>query len=412
MKIKDRKDLRMATCEGLVAIRSMTMLYIIPDYYKEFTCAADQCEDTCCAGWQIAIDGKALARYRHVTGDFQERLRRSINWKEETFCQSEDKRCAFLSEDNLCDMYTALGKGSLCRTCRLYPRHVEEFEGVREITLSVSCPEVARILLGRKEPVTFLNYEKDGEEEYEEFDPFLYSKLVDGREVMLKILQNRELEIELRAGLVLGIAHDMQVRLQRGEIFSCDGVLEKYQRAAARRFVSMQLRESGENREQTYAFARQMFGNLYRLELLREDWWIQLKETEQTLYKTGSDGYGTIHLEFEEWLWEYMPEWDIQCEQLLVYWIYTYFCGAVYDGRAYAKVQMSVISVFLIYEMLLSRWIKNEKTLDLEDVVEIVYRYSREVEHSDYNLERMEKMMEDQLIPWFRRTERRREYEL
>lgn len=32
------------------------MLYTRPDYYKEFTCTAKQCEDTCCAGWQIVID--------------------------------------------------------------------------------------------------------------------------------------------------------------------------------------------------------------------------------------------------------------------------------------------------------------------------------------------------------------------
>ena len=79
---------------------------------------------------------------------------------------------------------TALGEKSLCRTCKMYPRHVEEFEDVREMTLSVSCPEVARILLGKKEPVRFLTYESNKEEEYDDFDPFLYSKLVDARKVM------------------------------------------------------------------------------------------------------------------------------------------------------------------------------------------------------------------------------------
>ena len=29
------------------------MLYIVPDYYEEFACMADRCEDTCCAGWKI-----------------------------------------------------------------------------------------------------------------------------------------------------------------------------------------------------------------------------------------------------------------------------------------------------------------------------------------------------------------------
>ena len=29
-----------------------------PDYYKDFSCIAGACPDTCCAGWQIMIDEK------------------------------------------------------------------------------------------------------------------------------------------------------------------------------------------------------------------------------------------------------------------------------------------------------------------------------------------------------------------
>ena len=96
------------------------MLYTIPDYYQNFKCTADECEDTCCAGWQIAIDRKSLVRYGKVTGKFRRRLNRSIRWLEGTFKQGEGGRCAFLNEENLCDLYSALGKESLCRTCRLY----------------------------------------------------------------------------------------------------------------------------------------------------------------------------------------------------------------------------------------------------------------------------------------------------
>lgn len=42
------------------------MQYSIPDYYKEFHCIADQCEETCCAGWQIMIDKKSLKKYIHT----------------------------------------------------------------------------------------------------------------------------------------------------------------------------------------------------------------------------------------------------------------------------------------------------------------------------------------------------------
>lgn len=98
----------------------------------------------------------------------------------------------------------------------------------------------------------------------------------------------------------------------------------------------------------------------------------------------------------------YLLDETIINEQLLVYFIFTYFCGAVYDGRIYAKVQMAVISTFHIYELWKARWIKNEGELTPEEIVELVYRYSREIEHSDKNLERMEKMMLRDRLPWYR----------
>lgn len=77
----------------------------------------------------------------------------------------------------------------------------------------------------------------------------------------------------------------------------------------------------------------------------------------------------------------------------MIYFMDTYFCGAVYDGRVYGKMQLAAGSVWLIYEMLLARWVKNGKTLDQEDIVRTAYRYSREIEHSDRNLELLEKQM-------------------
>lgn len=374
------------------------MLYTIPDYYHQFHCVADRCEDTCCAGWQIVVDKKSLNRYKKVKGSFRKKIRKFIHWKEGTFRQCENKRCAFLNDKNLCEMYAALGKDSLCKTCKLYPRHIEEFENVREITLSLSCPEVTKILMNKKEPVRFLSCEKEWEEEYDDFDFFLYSMLVDAREVMLEMLQDREKSLELRIGLVLGMAHDIQVRIKKREVFSCEEVFAKYRTQKAEHFLITKLQKAEANPKKEFRLAQEMFESLYQLEQLRDDWQPFLWETEELLYQKGEKQYHARKKEFRIWMDRWMPEWTIQCEQLLVYFIVTYFCGAVYDGWAYAKVQMSVVSVFLIYELLMAQWLKNEKNLDQEDVVNIVYRYSREMEHSDYNLEKMETMFCHPLI--------------
>ena len=42
------------------------MIYTRPDYFSEFTCIADKCPDTCCAGWQIVIDEESLEKYKKI----------------------------------------------------------------------------------------------------------------------------------------------------------------------------------------------------------------------------------------------------------------------------------------------------------------------------------------------------------
>ena len=170
----------------------------------------------------------------------------------------------------------------------------------------------------------------------------------------------------MRVGLVLAIAHDLQVRIKREDIFSIDDVFEKYQTEKAVQFVEAKLSE-----DENYAFIKKMFRNQYLMERLRDDWEPHLLEAESLLYgdigcsaseeqcTKYKEQYTKNKREFHEWLNTYMPDYEIQYEQLLVYFISTYFCGAVYDGEAYVKVQMAVVSVLLIHELLLAQWLKN-----------------------------------------------------
>ena len=75
--------------------------------------------------------------------------------------------------------------------------------------------------------------------------------------------------------------------------------------------------------------------------------------------------------------------------QLFVFFVYTYFCGGVYDDWIFSKMALAVHSVEFIRELLLVRW-KQKGRLDFEDYVELSYRYAREIEHSDQNLNDLE----------------------
>ena len=76
-----------------------------------------------------------------------------------------------------------------------------------------------------------------------------------------------------------------------------------------------------------------------------------------------------------------------------MYWIYTYFCGAVYDGEIFAKLKMAVVCTLLIHELDMGAYLKNGRVFCLEDQIDICYRFSRELEHSDLNLNAFEDVL-------------------
>ena len=88
---------------------------------------------------------------------------------------------------------------------------------------------------------------------------------------------------------------------------------------------------------------------------------------------------------------------EIVLEQIIVYFISIYLLGAVYDENIIGKVDACVTHSIEIFMLLWARWVKNEENLKMDDLIEIVYRYSREIEHSDENLEKVE------VINWFNR---------
>lgn len=359
------------------------MEYTYPDYYKKFKCIGGECDDNCCAaGWQITIDDESLEKYETMEGEIGVRLRNSIDWENGMFEQFEHK-CALLNENGLCDVYCDAGEDKMCILCQRYPRHYEEFENVREISLSVSCPEAAKIVLGNRGKVGFYTETDEEEEEYEDFDYLMYTKLLDIREILLDVLHEREGSVAHRISKLLDIVHGIQGLIDNDEIFGID---EQEQRALTeqinyRRYTGkMKLRQE---------YMAEMMQNLHRLEVLRPTWTDFIREVQSILYVyLDAEEYGKLCEEFDSFYGERMQEY----EQLMSYFIYTYFCGAVYDYEVESKLRFGIAAVLIIHEMDMAMWYKN-KDLTFEEQVGLVHNYSMEIEHSDLNLDDMERMV-------------------
>lgn len=386
------------------------MRYTVPDYYKKFKCLASDCPATCCAGWQIMIDDKSLKKYASCPGIFGNRLVNSINWEEERFKQYHS-RCAFLNEQNLCDIHLEKGSDFLCRTCRRYPKHVEVYENEREISLSLSCPMVARLLLAKTDQAQFLMTEKvkknDGDQlqkSDDDFDEFLYSALQDCRSVLIAMAQNRNEALNLRMAKILSLAHDVQNRIDSRQLFDTENVLERYQRegadtALAHKLIWFSLVNEefcGENDEQRadsdyLSVQWRVLDYLRDFEVLDPRWVLDLQRWRKALYGEGP----AVYLERKKRFLTEAHVWETEYEQILVYFLFVYFCGAVYDGDALRKAKMAVMSVRILRELAFAQWILAGEKLTAEDRAELAWRYARELEHSDPNLNAMERMMEE-----------------
>lgn len=377
------------------------MRYVKPDYFDSFKCTADKCPDTCCAGWQIMIDEKSLDRYGRDKSSFCGRLYNGIDWQEGSFLQY-GRRCSMLNDRNLCDLVIEKGEDWLCETCSRYPRHVEEFEGLREWSLSLSCPVAAEIMLKRTAPVLFYVEEDEQEdplgEEFEDFDFLLFTQLEDARKVIFDIVQNRRLPIEQRKSIILGLAQEMQACVDEDRLFDMDELIRKYASyGKSEEYIDEEMRNcpivTGEERFEKIC---QGFSYLEQLERLREEWTDVLQETKKTLYSKGYEHYRSI---YEDFLKEFgqdgrrREEWEIYQENLLLFFLYTYFCGAVYDDWIYSKAAFCIFSASFIQEFVMCRWFLADKYIDMRDFVELAYRYAREVEHSDENLNFLEECL-------------------
>lgn len=371
------------------------MEYTIPHYFEQFRCVAAECEDTCCAGWAIMIDEDSLKQYKSLEGAFGNRLRNSIDWEKGCFCQYEG-RCAFLNDDNLCDLHIEAGEKMLCDTCRDYPRHMEEFEGLREGSLSLSCIEAAKIILGSKEPVQFISFQDEVEdEEYEDFDYLLFDKLMAAREKIIATLQNREVDIMMRMGTVLELAQKMQDALDNEEVFKIDEMLENF--GTMEHFFSFQksAKQASIGENEYCQTIRKMFRLFSKLEVLKADWPEYVKKAEFALFGDGQASYEKNRLAFHKKAGAKSANyetWSIWLEQLLVYFVFVYFCGAVYDGNIIGKMQTAVVSTLLIQELTISKWVEKNGEFSFDNFVDIAHRVSREVEHSDNNLVWIEKI--------------------
>ena len=416
------------------------MLLRTPDFYDHFLCIGDSCKDCCCIGWELDIDDDTFEYYKSVPGPFGDRLRGCMSAARKVSPDAPgddslfgddggstmyrlkiDGRCPFLNSKNLCDIVLNLGPQALCQICSEYPRYSFEFDGAVEKSLTISCEEAGRLMFLSDVPIGFVETEaggwmpSDGPEAdaySPENDPdeeiFRTISLI--RSAAIRILENRRIDLADRIGHFLALCTEAQraldladsdpdllrirlpelVRLYTGS--EHPEITPEARDAAAEGsgpcLDAEEILPFPEDSELLDAVRRGRFDHLKKrmdilsgMEILTDRWVQEISELNKVFIS--EDSYESI---LSAWLSS--PDCRIPAyEHLLVYFVFRYFPLAAYDGSIIDKARFAVFGMLVIRDLDAARFMRNGARFDLNDRIRNAKICSKEVEHSDYNIE-------------------------
>ncbi|MGG5461126.1 flagellin lysine-N-methylase [Clostridium sp. B9] len=362
----------------------------VPNYFNEFRCIASECEDTCCAGWEIVIDDESYEYYKNVKGEFGDILRsRMVKSDGDNIFLLNNGNCSFLNDKKMCDFYINLGEEHLCYTCQQFPRYTEEFLDLREVGLSLSCPEAARIILRNPENTTFNLSEDEEEMDFEgDIEEDILLDFLNCRDVVLNIIERSDLDLGVKGALALRFVKEVQNKIDLGDMDEIEEVVSEYKEEKLIGEIIEELNEYKNKSSEKYKNLYKYF-NVYKgIKHINSNDPMGLDNGLKYL-EGREDFYFEKHREFNE----YYKDNLYKFKNILVYFIFRYFMKSIFDYDMSAKIKLAIISTLMIKELAVIRFIDKGEFTE-EDMVEVSRIYSKDIEHSDENVENLQEIFE------------------
>ena len=381
------------------------MIIHYPGYYKKFHCLAGECPDTCCIGWEITVDReteKTYQKLRKGKSELAERLRRSVRRR---LIIPDGDRCPFLAGDGLCDLCREYGEAAMTRTCRRYPRHVEDFGDIHEVELLCSCPEAARLILSEDFRLITRNMpERKGNTDG--IDEERLALWFSVREQVFAMAGDRRMPLWARMRRILAFCHDVQGRLRREDTAGVEALVERAKETACRRNgadpvpdlidgdktgdhlqtkeermternVPGRLKEADHrekdwektndvytpgkadmhNLEERFSLMADFFAEFASLSPIGHGFPELLERSRTFLYH--SEDSRSRYEERQQEFRRNMPETEVCTERLLFYFLYSFVMPGFYDGDLYTKAKMAVLGAVAAEELEMAEYFRN-----------------------------------------------------
>ncbi|WP_338631379.1 flagellin lysine-N-methylase [Clostridium baratii] len=369
-----------------------------PKYLKEFKCIGGECEDSCCIGWDIDIDKITFRQYYKVKDqEMKKMFQKNVHNNE--YCQApdvdygkvklkKDKRCPFLDECNYCIIQSKLGEEYLSNVCTSFPRILNKIDGYYEMSLDVSCPEAARILLLKEEGIEFEENEETLEKHIisseidtksKEFKnlPIKYFKEI--RDLSIKIIKNRKFDLNRRLYILGEFINELEEELK----YNYENVLK-----FIKEYDINSVKDPYEKDDFSYLLQVDFFKKTMKyLNTLNEVDSLLFKDYTKkvmTGFNFEDDNiskYANVYIEaFEEYSKEYMIKNSFIFENYLVNFIYNYMFPfsenqSVFDGYIMLLMRYSFIRFYLVGKYIVN---KNESK---EEIVRFIQVFSKSIGH-------------------------------
>lgn len=355
----------------------------VPSYFNEFKCIGSDCPDTCCAGWGIVVDDDSYNKYRKVDGEFGKRLNDSMIIDEDgdrVFTLKGDKNCSFLNENKLCDIYSEIGEESLCYTCKQYPRYLEGFGQLNEMGISLSCPEAARIIIERDEKVTYEITENDEEiDSYNDIDGLFFLELMNCRTLMFRVLNREDITLNKKLSVILIMAKEIQYYIDNSKNRKVTLVKERYLKEETIQEILIKLDKPKDNMK--YIYMKEYFNVIKNLEHFKKDP-LEIESLLKFFYEENNKKfYMEKDIEFNK----FYKESYFKFKNISGYYIYRYLMKSIYDFDLIGKVKYTILAYLIIRDLSMKKWIE-QGNYENQDLIDISYMYSRDIEHFEENV--------------------------
>ncbi len=221
--------------------------YVYASYYEDFACTNSKCKDSCCTHWDVEIDRESFAKYGKVKDqELRSIMDEYIYINSDSYDEkvdyarvklTKDKKCPFLDNQKLCKIQKNISEDYLSNVCHTFPRFTNLVDGVYENSMTLSCPESARIVLLKEDPIRFDIEGKPANRMIVSIvvdtkDPIHKDTAVEYfhelREFSIWIMQNRKYEVWERL-LLLGYFHEeLEILINKKKTYKIPKLITSY----------------------------------------------------------------------------------------------------------------------------------------------------------------------------------------